>query len=352
MKRLLHSLPSLLIAVYGAAITLFLLVRWLIGEPTVVDLVNRFVPLLLMPALALLPLCLLGRQARLALLMTPAVWTFGVYFLPLFLPNSQPSADAPRLIVASYNIGARTSGLEALVDNIRALDADIIGLQEVGQEAAAYITEALAGQYPYMGLHPRSRPYQGTGILSKLPILDDYAYTYMYGAVFGRLRLQRAVIDFNGVPLTVFDFHAQPVIENWRPPDVMVRRRQVWRLLDEAALMNGPRILIGDFNLNEQSVEYRRIREHYYDAFYEAGWGMGFTNPVWADLETPPVSPVILKLIPPHRRIDFVFYDEAFQAVRAEVWPEPGGSDHLPLLVELAYPGAVGVQRADGRLHP
>ncbi len=332
MKRLLYHLPALLIAVYGAGASLFLLVRWLIGETTTIDIINRFVPLLLMPALVLLPLCLLLKRVRLALLMIPAVWTFGVYFAPLFLPNKLPP-DASHLTVATYNLGARTGGIEALIATIGAVDADVIGLQEVSQQAAAQISEALVVQYPYMALHPHEQVYNGTGLLSKRPILEDFSYPYEPG----RLRLQRTQIDFDGLPLVVFNFHAQPTTESWRPPDVMVRREQVWRLLDEAQKADGPTILLGDFNLNEQSIEYQRIAESFADAFYEAGWGMGFTNPMWADLEAPPISPDILRLIPPHRRIDFVFYDGAFQAVRADVWPEPGGSDHLPLLAELAY---------------
>lgn len=333
MKRIF----ALLVALYGTGIILFLLARWLVGETIEVDIINRFVPLLLMPAPVLLVVCLLRRRVRLALLLVPAAWTFGVYFAPLFLPHPSPPPDTPRLIVATYNLGARTDGFDGLIANIQAVDAAVIGLQEVGEEAAAHITEALADQYPYMALYPRSEPYAGTGLLSKLPVLEDDAYPYEPDNLFGRLRLQRTQIDFEGVTITVFNFHAQPTTESWRPPNVMVRRQQVWQLVDEAETVVGPRLLLGDFNLNEQSIEYQRITEQFRDAFHEAGWGMGFTNPVWADLETPPISPDILRMIPPHRRIDFVFYDDHFQAARAEVWPQAGGSDHLPLVAELAY---------------
>jgi endonuclease/exonuclease/phosphatase (EEP) superfamily protein YafD len=323
MKRLLSRFFTLLIALYGIGITLFLLGRWLVGETITVDIINRFVALLLMPALVLL--------------MIPAAWTFGVYFAPLFLPNASPPPDAPRLTLATYNLGARTDGIEALIANIRAVDADIIGLQEVSQQAADQISTALAQQYPYMALYPREQSYQGTGLLSKLPIVEDYAYPHAPGGVYGRLRMQRAQIEFEGTRIMVFNFHAQPTTESWREPDVMVRREQVWQLVEEAEQVDGPRIITGDFNLNEQSIEYRRITEQFKDAYHEAGWGMGFTGPVWADLEEPPISREILMRIPPHRRIDFVFYDAAFQATRAEVWPRSSGSDHMPLVAELAY---------------
>lgn len=337
LKARMKHLFTGLAALYGSSSTLFLLGRWLVGETITVDIINRFVALLFLPALVLLPLCLLLKRVRLALLMLPAAWTFGVYFAPLFLPNTSPPLNAPRLTLATYNLGARTDGLEALIANISAVDADVIGLQEVSQQAAAQISQVLVEQYPYMALYPREQPSQGMGLLSKLPMVEAYAYPYQPGGVYGRLRMQRAQIDFEGITITVFNFHAQPTTESWRAPDVMVRREQVWQLVDEAEQITGPRILLGDFNLNEQSLEYERITETFRDAYHEAGWGMGFTGPVWADLEEPPITPEILKLIPPHRRIDFVFYDTAFQAARADVWPESSGSDHLPLVAELAY---------------
>lgn len=332
---MLRRLFFALVLIYAVALILFLLIRWRVGEPTPVALVNRFLPLILMPSLVLLPLCLLGRRVRLALLLVPAVWLFGADYGPLFLPNPDPPVDAPRLVLATYNIGARTTLIEPLIDTMRAVDADIIALQEVSQQAATQIETGLAELYPYMALHPHESMFLGYGLLSKYPITDDYAYP----TEPDRLRLQRTQVDYEGVPVTLFNFHAQPVTESWRSPDVMVRRRQVWQLLDEADNVSTARILLGDFNLNEQSDEYAAITTGYHDAFYEAGWGMGFTNPVWVDLEQPPASRDLLGMVPPHRRIDFVFYDSHWQAARAETWPQSGGSDHLPLIVELAFTG-------------
>ena len=242
-------------AVYGVTIILFLLVRWWAGQSTPVELVNRFLPLILMPALVLLPLCLIWRRVRLALLMLPAVWSFGTVYAPLFLPNDPPLANAPRLTLATYNMGARETQIEPLVDNLRALNTDLIAMQEVSQEEAALITQALAESYPFMALHPNDSPYFGYGILSRYPIHEDHAYPIQPD----RLRLQRAQIQVGDALVTVFNFHAQPISESWRPPDVMVRRRQVWQLIEEAIRIDGPRLLLGDFNLNEQAYEYQDV---------------------------------------------------------------------------------------------
>jgi endonuclease/exonuclease/phosphatase family metal-dependent hydrolase len=330
MKRLL----TIGIGLYGLIVNTILVGRWLMGEITVVAVVNLHLALVLLPALALFPLALLMRRVRLALLLVPALWVTANAYLPLFIPRPIPDVNGPHFTIASYNLAARSDQLERLFDNLLALDTDVIGLQEVSQEAAVYIADHLSNAYPYQSVQTRFKPFYGTGILSRYPIVVEHIYAYAPT----RLRLQWAQINIDGTPITVFNFHAQPVTESWRPPDVMIRRRQVMFMLDAALAINGPRVLVGDFNLTEQSPEYGQITAHFRDAWVAAGYGMGFTNPYWGDLSNPPISREILALVPRHRRIDYVFYDDHFQATRAAVHPDPGGSDHLPVIAALVLP--------------
>jgi len=77
-----------LAAVYGIGLILLLVVRWVIGEQwMVIALLNSGLHLLLMPALVLLPLTILLRRRRLAVLLAPAFVLFVVWYLPLFLPR-------------------------------------------------------------------------------------------------------------------------------------------------------------------------------------------------------------------------------------------------------------------------
>jgi endonuclease/exonuclease/phosphatase family metal-dependent hydrolase len=140
------------------------------------------------------------------------------------------------------------------------------------------------------------------------------------------------VLYFDGQPITLFNFHAQPINESWRPPDVWVRRNQVLFLIDEATKMDGPRLLMGDFNLTKPSEDYQHIVTHFADTFYEVGFGLGFTGPYWLGLESTGLSRELLQYLPPYQRIDYIFHDSHFEGVSAQVGLNSGGSDHYPLI--------------------
>lgn len=91
--------------------------------------------------------------------------------------------------------------------------------------------------------------------------------------------------------------------------------------------------MLGDFNMTDLDENYRRITTNYQDAFREVGWGLGFTNPDWSTGQAREGLP----FIPLYQRIDYVFYNQAFTALDARVWPSSGGSDHRPLYVVLAF---------------
>lgn len=332
MRLIKHS-PALLVALYGISAIGFFVVRWQVGATTPVALVNLMLPVLLIPALILLPLCLLWRRVRLALLLMPAVLAFALDYGPLFIPNRPTiDSDAPQLTLATFNLGARTENLDALIDVIGSLDTDVIALQEVSREVETLIETELAQAYPHRALHTVESPYFGYGILSRLPISDDVAYPREPG----RLRLQRVVLTVDGQAITLFNFHAQPITESWRPADVAIRSDQVRFVVEAITQVTGPRLLLGDFNLNEQAEDYRRITAQVTDTFYEVGAGLGFTGPDWLGLELVGISQDMLAWLPPYQRIDYIFHDDHFQSVAARVWPTGGGSDHRPLLGDLA----------------
>ncbi len=60
----LRQWARFLSALYSVLVIVFLIVRGLLGDPTPVALVNRYLPLALLPALLLLPICLTLRRWR------------------------------------------------------------------------------------------------------------------------------------------------------------------------------------------------------------------------------------------------------------------------------------------------
>ncbi len=99
---------------------------------------------------------------------------------------------------------------------------------------------------------------------------------------------------------------------------------------------SGPIIIVGDFNMTDQSDDYKLITSHYLDTYREVGWGLGFTFP---DFTFASASPVPHNLLPlrPVVRLDYLFHNTSIQALDAHVWNSSGGSDHRPVFAEFAF---------------
>ncbi len=96
------------------------------------------------------------------------------------------------------------------------------------------------------------------------------------------------------------------------------------------ALIKGqqsPIVAAGDFNFSNHSNEHKWLVAFLNDAYHRAGQGSGFTWPV----KCMPSIPVAIPCI----RIDYLFHSSSFQSYSALIG-EQTGSDHLPLLSEIA----------------
>jgi endonuclease/exonuclease/phosphatase (EEP) superfamily protein YafD len=88
-------------------------------------------------------------------------------------------------------------------------------------------------------------------------------------------------------------------------------------------------VLTGDFNETEWSHPYELLTELLEDSFRDAGRGFGHTYPsqlTWRGW----------RIAVPLVRIDYIFHSADLAAPRAWVGPH-GGSDHLPVVAELAF---------------
>lgn len=332
-SRRLSDIFFFLVGVYGIVITVGLILRLTVGEQwQIVSRFNNGVQYLIIPPLILLPVCLLARRFRLALWMLPACITFVSVYGIMFLPRAVAVPEnAQKITFFTYNMQAEEDLLDPMVENIRNSQADVVALQEFSTKAAEKFEAELADLYPYRALHPEpSTPYQGRGLLSKYPITADYSWPVEFPIPF---RLQRAEIDVNGMPITIFNMHVQALYPIFNGPyDVQPRKEQIAELLRMAGETEGPVIMLGDFNTTDMDENYAHITAQFHDSFREVGWGMGFTNPDWQH-DNPRKGP---SFVPMFQRIDYVFYDDSFQAVEARVWSSSGGSDHRPLYVVLA----------------
>lgn len=90
-------------------------------------------------------------------------------------------------------------------------------------------------------------------------------------------------------------------------------------------------IVVGDFNSTDQSEVYQLLGRVLTDAHRAVGWGLGHTFPAYAG------SFRGIPILPWQMRIDMIFYSDEFAALRSQVGPTYGESDHLPVLAQLTW---------------
>jgi endonuclease/exonuclease/phosphatase (EEP) superfamily protein YafD len=331
------KLVNLVTIAYALGVYGLLLLRETIGEAnTPLGMIYSRLDWFLTPALVLLPLLLLLKRPRLALVMAPLVGLWGLHSLPLLLPKPIPAApaDAQALTAMTYNMHVERVHLEPMLAVIRAADADVVALQELSIEGGQAIEAQLSALYPYRALHTLEWAYHGRGLLSKYPILEDRAWPDEQPIT---VRLQRTLIDVNGQPVVIYNFHAPPQRPIFgQPPDIGPRNQQHADLLALMRAERDPVLMLCDCNITDQNSAYRNLlAAGFQDTFRLAGQGFGLTNP---DAFYPQAQEGMW--LPLYQRIDFIFASPAFTVQAAQVWPDSGGSDHRPVWARVGMRAA------------
>jgi endonuclease/exonuclease/phosphatase family metal-dependent hydrolase len=245
----------------------------------------------------------------------------------MFLPRSAQAAPAAaELHLMTYNLKSQASDLDSALNIIRQSGADIVAVQELSAAMGAAMQTALADLYPYQALHTiPGEGIPGQGVLSRFPLLaDDYWRIH--------IAHQRVEVDFAGERITLYNTHP---IQPLRPGGFDMRGEEIADLLDRTSSESGPLLLMGDFNMSDQSDDYRQITERYQDTYRAAGWGLGLTFPAEMPLLGNTPLRLLLGAVPPLVRLDYVFHNESFESLEAYVGSDSGGSDHLPVYATL-----------------
>ena len=244
---------------------------------------------------------------------------------------SRPTEGVLR--VATYNIQAGTGDLRRIADEIKAMDADLVALQEVDvrwHQRSGFADQAtelarmlgvemrFAPIYSLPGAAGQPPREFGVALLSKLPIVswnnDSLARlsTQVASPSASRMPgLLRAVVNFRGTRVNVLTAHL-----DYRS-DPAIRRAQVAEIVQVLARISGPAILAGDLNATPDALELQPLFKQLTDA-WRTSQGPGFTYPSAA----------------PTKRIDYVLYSDPFVQVDARV-PESAFADHRPVIVSL-----------------
>jgi vancomycin resistance protein VanJ len=319
-----------LAVLYAALTTLWLLLRRLTGDrPWWLQLVNEFTPFLLAPTVPLLLLSLLRRSpiGIVAALIPGSV--LALFYRKRFLPRSGELSDRPGLRIMTLNLLCRPRSIDATVRAIRESDADIVMLQEVIPVMGEPLGPDLLDDYPYQAIYPSGRA-RGTAVLSRLPFEKEQRFQLSSDGWYG----QEIHVNWAGRRVALFNVHLMsPMVrfgrQGW-PFNSVPRAMEVRQLIDRLPVDDLDVVVAGDFNLTDQSADYRSIRAYLNDAFEDAGSGFGFTYPA----ATPHGKKLFERRSPPLVRLDHVFYQGRLRARSARVGPN-GDSDHFSVIVEL-----------------
>jgi endonuclease/exonuclease/phosphatase family metal-dependent hydrolase len=281
-------------------------------------------------------------------IMSLLVLVFSVLLLGELHPVGA-SADEPpayglpvSLRVASYNIHAGAGmdnrfDLDRQVAAIRALDADVVALQEVDvywssrsawRDLATELGEALDMAVffgPIYSLDPLTvgapRREYGLAILSRYPIIHavNHEITRLSTQVPNPTPapapgFPEVVVNARGALVHVYathlDYRANPVIRQMQVADMK-------RIMAEA--QGTQQVLLGDFNADPYAPELAPLWEHLTDA-----WGVA--NGSVGGLTYPAASPT--------KRIDYVTVSSAVRVNTCTALTTLA-SDHLPVVADL-----------------
>ncbi|MFD7063151.1 endonuclease/exonuclease/phosphatase family protein [Streptomyces sp. NPDC059906] len=264
--------------------------------------------------------------------------------------TAPPASAADRghsvpLRIATYNIhaGAGSDGvfdLDRQTAALRALDADVIGLQEVdvhwgarsrGLDVAGELARRLGMRVsfaPIYSLDPvtagEPRREYGVAVLSRFPVRSatNHEITRLStqdenpvpapAPGFGEVTLK-----VRGVAVQVFvthlDYRADPAVRRAQVADtrrIMARER--------AERPGAHQFLLGDFNAEPSAPELAPLWKELNDA----GAGTSATYPAEA----------------PVKRIDYVLAGKEVRIRSSAVPEEPAASDHRPVVADVSLP--------------
>jgi endonuclease/exonuclease/phosphatase (EEP) superfamily protein YafD len=248
--------------------------------------------------------------------VTCASIAFHVYpVLPFLLPTEPlPTARTPQLRVMQINVHTGNRNHRAVRRAIADANPDIIGLLEVNERWLSALAP-LHVRYPYRIEDPREDNF-GIALLSRFPIENLQLRSLERGGV----QIVTGDFSLGSVPVTVVIAHLVPPVGSSYSA---YRNRQFLRLSESLQQFdNREIILLGDLNTSPWSPFYRELERSTGLSNSARGFGL---QPTW------PAALLPLLRIP----IDHCLLSSRLRATAFNVGPQVG-SDHLPILVEIA----------------
>jgi endonuclease/exonuclease/phosphatase (EEP) superfamily protein YafD len=229
-----------------------------------------------------------------------------------FTPRSTAAEPASnKLRVLEMNLwGGRNRSKEAIIDEIKLQNTDLICISEFTQSLLLTLKTALP-VYPYVIAEPK---YGGVALFSRLPMRDA---SIKYCADAERSRIV-ACVSKNEVSIREFCVHPRIPIRTQA-----LRDKELQIIASEIQSSKEPVILIGDLNLTPFSYHFNRLLVDGNLIDSERGFGI---QPTWSAF-------MPLTLMP----IDHCLTSANFSTTNRKLGHHIG-SDHMPLVVDLSFP--------------
>ena len=217
--------------------------------------------------------------------------------------------------------------LDAIEALIRRESPDLIGLQEADAPSkwsgnfhhVEYIAKAAEYEWGMHAAHAEGLGLSyGTAVLSRLPIEDHAAYTFLPARASLPKGFSLAIVRWpdTGIDIDVVSVHMEPLRE-------AIRQRQAGELIAALADRSRPLVIMGDFNTewdHPDGVLQRLVEELDLMAY----------APLAEDIITYPRL---------NRRLDWILASSEFRFVGFEVLDDPV-SDHRAIIADLGVDDA------------
>ncbi|MGF7237250.1 MAG: endonuclease/exonuclease/phosphatase family protein [Frankia sp.] len=279
---------------------------------------NAVTPLLYLPAYGTAVVGLVTRRYWLVALSLVIVAAHLFWVVPDLWPGSveQKPAGAVGMRLLTANLEEDNGRAGDLSLQIRTESPDIIVVEELSPLAFYSLQKsgAVAG-YRYNAAFPSFGAF-GAGVWSRFPLSDVGTPT-----VGGLLSLRMTVSPAPGRDFRLFAVHT---LSPQSGSNASVWRTQLSDLRREAAAATLPVVMAGDFNATQDNRPFHRL----------TGAGLRDAHDVVGAGWTPSWS-AKMPVLPPIFRLDHVLASRQFAVTRYHVGSRYG-SDHLPLIVDLA----------------
>lgn len=330
--------------IYSANLYLFVLAVYLILRLIYRDSLwwlaffNNFSVFYFLAVAVIATIAALMRQPVLIVRTVPFLIIGLVWFAPSFFPKSLEPANGETIKIVTFNLWAGNRQLERIDNWMAEQSPDLLFTQETIDDGSFDNLPELGDDYTILRSTSLSGSGWGNVAQSQYEVSESEALAYSE-------RSQRFIAEIDGQQVAIYNIHFNvpmagqpnlyiPIISERLAPFFFYndtqRNRQVAGLVEQLKSEPLPFIVAGDFNLSDQAMPYWDLASVAHDAFREVGNGLGFS---WSVIRH---NGERIPLLPPQVRIDYVWYSDHFRAVSAEQGPYLG-SDHLPLVVTLAW---------------